>query len=217
MPLLRHGLQTESWGGGGAPPLICMTKHLDLGCGTAPRNPYECEDLYGIDIRDGLSAPGVTQILSANLVLESIPFPESFFDSVSAYDFLEHIPRVVIDHTSQKSHLPFIELMNEVSRVLKPGGKFYAVFPAYPHQLAFTDPTHVNILTIKSHRYFTGTAPMANMYGFKGSFSLNRQKTIHPRGDYHPSNPTFKLRIKMLFDSIMNRKSHIVWEFISTK
>ncbi len=194
-----------------------MTKHLDLGCGTAPRNPYKCEELYGIDIRDGLSAPGVTQILSANLVLEPIPFPDSFFDSVSAYDFLEHIPRVAIDHSKNQSHLPFIELMNEISRVLKPGGKFYAVFPTYPHQLAFTDPTHVNILTTKSHRYFTGDEPMANMYGFKGSFEFIRQMKIHPRGDYHPANPSLKLKIKMLIDLIMNRKSHLAWEFFSTK
>ena len=194
-----------------------MTKHLDLGCGTAPRNPYKCEELYGIDIRDGLSAAGVTQILSANLVLEPIPFPDSFFDSISAYDFLEHIPRVAIDHSNHQSHLPFIELMNEISRVLKPGGKFYAVFPAYPHQLAFADPTHVNILTTKSHRYFTGNEPMANMYGFKGSFGVIRQTKIHPRGDYHPANPSLKLKLKMFTDSIMNRKSHLAWEFISTK
>jgi SAM-dependent methyltransferase len=218
VPLLRHGLQTESWGGGGAPPLKKMiSRHLDLGCGTTPRNPYQCDELYGIDIRDGLSAAGAVQILPANLVLEPIPFPDSYFDSISAYDFLEHIPRISIDHNSNKSHLPFVELMNEISRVLKPGGKFYAVFPAYPHQLSFTDPTHVNILTDKSYRYFTGKQPIASMYGFRGSFELIRQKRIHPRGDFHPNSPLFKLKIKMLFDGLMKRRSHLIWEFSSAK
>ena len=26
------------------------TKHLDLGCGSNPRNPFACDELYGIDI-----------------------------------------------------------------------------------------------------------------------------------------------------------------------
>lgn len=28
-----------------------MTKTLDLGCGPNPRNPYNADELYGIDIR----------------------------------------------------------------------------------------------------------------------------------------------------------------------
>jgi SAM-dependent methyltransferase len=189
-----------------------MRQHLDLGCGTAPRNPYGCDALYGIDIRDGLTAPGVTAIVAANLSMDPIPFPEQHFDSVSAYDFLEHVPRVALDHVNRTSRLPFIELMNEVWRVLKPGGRFYAVFPAYPHPLAFCDPTHVNVLTSRSHRYFAGPDPMAAMYGFQGRFELLRQHRIHPRGDYHPPTRSPRLALKTLADHLTGRRSHLVWE-----
>lgn len=194
-----------------------MGKHLDLGCGTAPRNPYRQEALFGIDIREGLTVPGVTSIQTANLLLEPIPFEESFFDSVSAYDFLEHIPRLMVDYANQTSHLPFIALMNEIWRVLKPDAHFYAVFPAFPHHLAFCDPTHVNILTHKSHRYFTGDAPVAAMYGFHGKFKLVRQHRIHPRGDYHPINPSLKLRVKMGIDFLQRHRSHLIWELQAIK
>lgn len=188
-------------------------KHLDLGCGTRPRNPYGCNELYGLDIRSGLSAPGVQAIAAANLSRDPIPFATHSFDSVSAYDFLEHVPRVSQDGPDGATRFPFIELMNEVWRVLKPGGVFYAVFPAYPHALAFCDPTHVNILTDQSHRYFTGPTPMAAMYGFEGRFEAIRQHRIHPRGDHHPADPSVKLRLKGAVDRLMGRKSHLVWEW----
>jgi SAM-dependent methyltransferase len=188
-------------------------RHLDLGCGTRPRNPYGCEALYGVDIRDGLTAPGVQAIVAANLAVQPIPFPDNHFDSLSAYDFLEHIPRVTVDHSSKLTFFPFVNLMNEVWRVLKPDGKFYAVFPAFPHGLAFSDPTHVNIMTSKSHRYFTGLAPLGTMYGFKGRFELLRQNRLHPRGDLHPHKPGLKLTLKSGADLLMRRKSHLLWEF----
>ena len=102
--------------------------------------------------------------------------------------------------------------MNEVWRVLKPGGHFYAVFPAFPHALAFCDPTHVNVLTDRSHLYFTGSNPMGAMYGFQGRFELVRQHRIHPRGDYHPVRRSSKLAIKTAVDHLAGRRSHLVWE-----
>jgi len=91
-----------------------MKKHLDLGCGSHPRNPYEADHLYGVDIRSGLG----DNIASANLAVQPIPFSDNYFSSVSAYDFLEHVPRLVLDVSSKTSIFPFIDLMNEVWRVL---------------------------------------------------------------------------------------------------
>jgi hypothetical protein len=58
--------------------------------------------------------------------------------------------------------------------VLVPGGRFYALTPAWPHPDAFTDPTHVNIITDRTHTYFCGDKPMARMYGFTGRFRVLR-------------------------------------------
>lgn len=191
--------------------VVAARTHLDVGCGASPRNPYRCEEVFGLDIRSGLSAPGVVEIRAANVAVGPIPFDDQLFDSVSAYDFFEHIPRY--DSGPGRPVFPFIHVMNEVHRVLKPGGILYAVFPAYPHSLAFCDPTHVNVLTERSYRYFCGVQPMAGMYGFEGRFDVLRQVRIHPRGDMHPRNPGVALRLKMGVDHLMGRRSHVVWEW----
>jgi SAM-dependent methyltransferase len=191
-----------------------MRQHLDLGCGQRPKNPYQYERVYGIDIRAGLSAPGVEQIAAANLSVEPIPFEVDRFDSVSAYDFFEHVPRVVIDAQGQ-TRFPFVQLMNEVWRVLKPGGLLYAVTPAYPHEKAFRDPTHVNIIAAKTHRYFTRPELGARMYGYTGDFALRRQVRVLPRGAYEPKG--LKSAALRQLDGLVGKRSHLVWEFEAIK
>ncbi len=191
--------------------------HLDLGCGTKPRNPYGCERLYGVDIRAGLQAPGVVEIVAANLSVQPIPFPDNHFDSLSAYDFFEHVPRVALDYASGTTHFPFVQLMNEIWRVLKPGGVLYAVTPAYPHEKAFRDPTHVNIIAAKTQRYFTRPELIARMYGFTGDFRLMRQQRVYIRGDYEPRQPGLGRRVLRLFDALAGKRAHLVWEFEALK
>jgi len=186
-----------------------MKKHLDLGCGSHPRNPYEADHLYGVDIRSGLG----DNIASANLAVQPIPFSDNYFSSVSAYDFLEHVPRLVLDVSSKTSIFPFIDLMNEVWRVLEPGGRFYAVTPAYPSYKAFVDPTHVNFVAKKTHEYFVGVMPLGRMYGFIGYFELIRAQRIRPRVVYEPSHPAWYQRVERLKDQITLRCSHVMWEF----
>lgn len=192
------------------------TRHLDLGCGTTPRNPYKRQALYGIDI-----SPEVTgrseSIRYANLSIEKIPFEGDFFDSVSAYDFLEHIPRVLYSHETNSTTLPFIDLMNEIWRVLKNRGLFYAMTPAYPHVKAFSDPTHVNIITDKTHTYFTLPQCGARAYGFRGSFRALRVKWIRPKYEYEPQQLNFTQTIRKAVDLVKRRNSHILWEFEAVK
>jgi hypothetical protein len=78
-----------------------------LGCGSKPRNPYNCAELYGVDIREDLSASGVVRIMAANLSLQPIPFADNYFDSLSAYDFLEHVPRAAARLCSWDYAFPF--------------------------------------------------------------------------------------------------------------
>jgi SAM-dependent methyltransferase len=198
-------------------PAAAGGAHLDLGCGTKPRNPYHREQLYGVDIRSGLTAPGVQQILAANLSCQPIPFDDHRFDSVSAYDFLEHVPRTAVDYANSRTRFPFVELMNEVWRVLKPGGLFYAVTPAYPHEKAFRDPTHVNVIAAKTQRYFTQPELLGRMYGFEGEFKLLRQHRVHIRGNYEPRHPGLGRRMLWLLDALANKRSHLVWEFEAIK
>lgn len=148
-----------------------MTRHLDLGCGDNPRNPFLADALYGVDLIDfGDSVERLgTHLVTADL-FKPLPFDANFFDSISAYDFLEHVPRVVGGAGGNPTELPFINLMNEVWRLLGHNSLFIASTPAFPHRKAFQDPTHVNIITRDTHSYFLGDDPYSRRYGFTGHF-----------------------------------------------
>jgi len=145
------------------------SKSLDLGCGEYPRNPLDCDQLYGIDVRTDINDKSIK---SEDLSLAPIPFEDNYFDCVSAFDFVEHIPRTCIGRNGEKRQ-PFIALLNEIFRVLKPGGVLVHLTPACPSELVFRDPTHVNFITDETFPlYFCGAAPWAKMYGFDGQFEL---------------------------------------------
>lgn len=157
-------------------------RHLDLGCGERPRNPYERGQLCGVDIRMPEAAIAHEHRV-ANLVLEPIPYADDSFASVSAYDFIEHVPRLFPDGRGG-TLFPFVRLMDEIWRVLAPGGRLYALTPAYPHPEAFVDPTHVNIVTERTHLYFCGVEPQARMYGFRGRFEPLRAERVERGNAY---------------------------------
>jgi SAM-dependent methyltransferase len=142
------------------------TTTLDIGCGTNPRNPFAAQKSYGIDIRENLEK----NIKYADLTVEKIPYPDAHFDYITAYDFLEHVPRVIY---LPERRFPFVELMNEIHRTLKPNGIFLSHTPIYPFSPAFRDPTHVNIITEETFpMYFDDTTQAGKMYGFNGSFKI---------------------------------------------
>jgi SAM-dependent methyltransferase len=145
-------------------------KSLDLGCGDTIRNPFNAEELFGIDIVD----TKVDNLKICDLTIEQIPYEDNTFDYVTAFDFLEHIPRIL--YRGDVCINPFINVMSEIWRVLKPGGLFNAQTPAFPNPETFQDPTHVNFITEKTYVYFAGEhLNLGQSYGFKGKFKLMEQ------------------------------------------
>lgn len=145
-------------------------KSLDLGCGQSISNPFNAKELFGADIRELNSS----NVYKCTLGIESLPFDDSFFDCMTAFDLIEHIPRVT--YINGENHNPFIFLMDEVYRCLRPGGLFLSHTPAYPSPAAFQDPTHVNVITQDTFKYyFCDPTLYAKNYGFKGSFSIVKQ------------------------------------------
>jgi SAM-dependent methyltransferase len=145
------------------------SRSLDIGCGDVMRNPFAADEGFGVDIREHLAG----NVISADLTTENIPFANEFFDFVTAYDFIEHVPRISSDRNRR---FPFVALMNEIHRVLKIDGYFLSVTPAYPFPSAFRDPTHINIITDETFPvYFDNKHRYAAMYGFSGHFSVIRQ------------------------------------------
>lgn len=147
---------------------------LDIGAGGNLRNPFECKSLYGIDVVSDSNRG----IVGADLVLDPIPFADNSFNYITAYDFLEHVPRVIY---SPSRRMPFVELMNEIFHVLKPGGIFLSHTPIYPCASAFRDPTHVNILTVETFPlYFDDVNKWGSIYGFSGAFKILHQAIKEP-------------------------------------
>jgi len=141
---------------------------LDIGCGTIPRNPFQANTQWGIDIREDLD----NNIKSVDLNINPIPFSDKTFDYITAFDFIEHVPRVIY---APDCRFPFIQLMNEVWRTLKIGGIFFSHTPVYPFRTAFSDPTHVNYITEETFQYFNNESRLATMYGFNGAFKVLEQ------------------------------------------
>lgn len=150
-----------------------MKVALDLGCGLAPRNPFEADIVYGLD----LEANHEMNVAGCDLAMDHLPFVSNHFDYITAYDLIEHIPRLIYLVDLERRYC-FVELMNEIFRVLKPGGKFLSYTPAWPHGPAFRDPTHVNIITEETFPLYFGIGAghdMARMYGFRGGFVIESQ------------------------------------------
>jgi SAM-dependent methyltransferase len=145
-----------------------MTKHLDFGAGSVRRNPFSQSELYSVDLYS------INSMANSFVIkrLEPLPFPNSYFESVSAYDVLEHLSR---DHQGVNE---FIFYMNELHRVLKPGGKALFVFPSYPYNDAFSDPTHINFITESTLGYFIGDNSKGGYAGITTSFSTVTSKRL---------------------------------------
>lgn len=151
-----------------------MTRTLDLGCGRQPKNPFNADEVFGVDIRDDVAAG----IRRADLVVEPIPWEDGAFEYVTAYDFLEHIPRLIYVPERRNA---FVEVMNEIWRVMAEGGLFLSMTPAYPHNAAFCDPTHVNFITEETFPlYFDYQNRWAQIYGFRGAFHIELQEWRGP-------------------------------------
>lgn len=157
-----------------------MSRTLDLGCGSTIKNPYEVDSLFGVDIVSQVDP----RVVVADLVIEPIPFPDNYFSYVTAYDFLEHVPRILYNHGIRTQ--PFINIMNKIWRVLELGGKLLAHTPAYPKKETFSDPTHVNFISEDTVKYFCGGDYMglSKSYGFNGMFELVSQGW-EPIWQYH--------------------------------
>lgn len=191
-------------------------RHLDLGCGARPRNPYGRRSLYGVDLYRPQTDVDF-EFAAANLALEPIPFASGLFGSVSAFDFIEHVPRVLNGREPNTTCFPFVRLMDEVWRVLAPGGLFYALTPCFPSAPAFMDPTHVNIITDRTHEYFCGEQPIARMYGFTGRFEARLARWVIPEHSYTKTTLTLKQSIARWRRERRGRMVYFLWELEAIK
>lgn len=109
-------------------------------------------------------------------VTQGLPFKDSSVGVLRAYDFLEHIP---------PAHV--VPLMNEIYRVLAPGGWLLSRTPSTDGRGAFQDPTHVSFWNENSFWYYTNRDLAKYVPSIKCRFQATRLWTEHP-SDWHRAN-----------------------------
>lgn len=106
---------------------------LHLGCGNSPKPAW-----INIDSRP---LPGVDIVRD---VLRGIPFAADSIDEIYSENFLEHVPQTEC-----------IWIMNEMWRVLKPGGISHHLIPEAGSINFYQDPTHLSHWHRETLTYFT--------------------------------------------------------------
>lgn len=152
---------------------------LDIGCG-ANKHPGS----VGMDMR-GL--PGVDIV--HNIMEYPWPLPDECVLTAIASHLVEHIP---------PHNFGFVDFMNEVWRVLKPGGHFAIVTPHGYSPGYLQDPTHCNPCNEMTWAYFD---PFEN-------------KTNGLLWSIYQPKP-WKIQGEVMFDPTANIEVHLVKRALS--
>ena len=118
---------------------------LDIGCGANKQQGW-----FGIDFQP---LPGVD--LVHDLMVMPWPLPSDSVVMAMASHVIEHIP---------PHNLGFVKFMNEVWRVLKPGGEFAIACPHGRSDGYIQDPTHCNMVNENTFLYFVQDHPLWTFY-----------------------------------------------------
>jgi SAM-dependent methyltransferase len=147
----RHGAPTPEFG---------PRRSLALGSEEAIFDPFASGDAWGVASGGGA---GGKRIRLADLVVEDIPFRRRSCDYVCALDGLDD--------------LPLVALMNEIHRVLKPGGLFLFLGRAAP--LAEGEESALRGSGVGESTFpdlFCEPRRRAARHGFKGRYRLEQQR-----------------------------------------
>jgi glycosyltransferase involved in cell wall biosynthesis len=139
---------------------------LALDLGAAHGRP---EGYIGVDRHAG---PDVTLVADLPAGLEDLS--DESVGVIRAVDFLEHVADKVA-------------LMNEIFRLLAPGGLLLSITPSTDGRGAFQDPTHVSFWNENSFWYWTQAALRNYVPDIKGGFQVSRLMTGFP-SEWHEKN-----------------------------
>lgn len=122
-------------------------KILDVGCGSK-----KIKGAIGIDQR---MYPCID--VCCNLNYFPYPFKDNTFALIIFRDVIEHLQDT-------------IKVIEEIYRIIKPGGVLVLLYPHYTYSTAYTDPGHVRYFSALSFDRFN---PKNNYY--KAKFKLSRR------------------------------------------
>ncbi|MCM3921639.1 glycosyltransferase [Frankia sp. AiPs1] len=136
---------------------------LDLGAAHRKPRGYLGVDQYpedGVDIVARLPEP--------------LDLPDNSVGVIRAVDFLEHVPGKV-------------PLINELYRLLAPGGMLLTLTPSSDGRGAYQDPTHISYYNENSFWYYTDDQYRAFVPQIRARFQSSRLVTYFP-SDWHSAN-----------------------------
>ena len=141
-----------------AEEMVLAKSKINLGCG----NNTE-EGWINIDV-----APTIPNLdICMDLETEKLPISGNSIDEIKAIHVLEHISNLKL-------------VLKEAYRVLKPGGIFRIIVPAYRSMGAFQDPTHVRFFTDRTFKfYLTGSHFSYYFDGIRFKLKKLRKKRTH--------------------------------------
>jgi SAM-dependent methyltransferase len=127
---------------------VNVVMDLDTGCvgaiATAPNEdaewPYSCPVEFG-GAYGYRRSQGIGEIRT---IAHGLPFEDGSIESIISHHCLEHIGE------------GFIPLMDDIYRVLKPGGTFCAITPLFPSTSAVADPDHCRYFMVDTWKVFEG-------------------------------------------------------------
>lgn len=114
---------------------------IDIGCGDHKQIPWA----LGVDFYRSREAN-----LRANIE-RGLPFRDHSIDQVYAVQVLEHVHDL-------------LGLMNEIHRVLKPGGVLHVMVPYWKYVNAVADPTHVRFFNPQTFKFFCRPYPNMRLF-----------------------------------------------------
>ncbi|MFG2985722.1 glycosyltransferase [Streptomyces sp. NPDC048258] len=105
---------------------------------------------------------------------DKMDLPDNSVGLIRAVDFLEHVPAKV-------------PLINELYRLLAPGGMLLTMTPSSDGRGAYQDPTHVAFYNENSFWYYTDNQYRAFVPEIEARFQKSRLVTYYPT-DWHSKN-----------------------------
>jgi SAM-dependent methyltransferase len=144
---------------------------LQLGCGVKP--------LIGAINHDRIRHAAHVDVAHD---LEVLPWPwqDEQFDKVIAIDVLEHL-------RPWKCELK--QWLDELWRILKPGGQAVLHLPAWDFELSYRDPTHYRVFHIEAFCYWQPGHYLHEQFGKFYFAEMGRWWNVKHAGYDHPASP----------------------------
>ena len=112
---------------------------LLIGCGNSRRKKFSMDGPDWVSLVTMDHDPNCGADIVHDLDQTPWPVESDRFDSVHAYEVLEHLG-------AQGDWRAFFLHFGEIYRVLKPGGHLIATVPSWKSQWAWADPSHTRII-----------------------------------------------------------------------